>query len=82
MKTIELDVEGLPEPFVQAVKMMVDTLREELKGRDDKRRPVELLIKDGYVLGKDAPHPPVELPVWPGKVIGSLTREEIYEDDD
>ena len=22
----------------------------------------------------------VELPRWPGKVIGSLTREEIYED--
>ncbi len=22
----------------------------------------------------------VKLPVWPGKVIGSLTREEIYKD--
>jgi hypothetical protein len=63
MKTIELDVEGVPEPLVQAVKKMVETLREQFRGNEGER-------------------PPVELPVWPGKVIGSLTRDEIYEDVD
>lgn len=63
MKTIELDVEGVPEPFVQAVKKMVDTLREQFQDKESERAPVEL-------------------PVWPGKVIGSLTRDEIYEDVD
>lgn len=63
MKTIEIDVDGVPEPFVQAVKKMVDTLREQFQDKEGER-------------------PPVELPVWPGKVIGSLTRDEIYEDVD
>jgi len=26
------------------------------------------------------PRPRVELPVWPGKIIGSLSRTEIYQD--
>jgi hypothetical protein len=26
------------------------------------------------------PRPPVELPTWPGKVIGSLRREDLYSD--
>ena len=26
------------------------------------------------------PRQPVELPRWPGKVLGNLTREEIYAD--
>jgi len=50
MKTLELDVEGLPEPFVQAVKKMVDTLREQFNGKGDKPRPAGLLVKDGKVL--------------------------------
>ena len=50
MKTIELDVEGLPEPLVQAVKKMVRTLREQFQGNGGKRRPVELLVRDGTVL--------------------------------
>jgi hypothetical protein len=31
-------------------------------------------------LAKDQKTEPRELPVWPGTVIGSLTREEIYDD--
>lgn len=31
-------------------------------------------------LAKDRPKEPGELPVWRGTVIGSLTREEIYDD--
>ena len=63
MKTIELNVEGVPEPFVHAVKKMLEDLREQLRAGEDER-------------------PPVELPVWPGKVIEPLTRDEIYEDVD
>jgi hypothetical protein len=28
----------------------------------------------------DKPRPRVELPVWPGEVVGSLSRTEIYQD--
>lgn len=28
---------------------------------------------------KSESRPPVDLPRWPGKVLGSLSREEIYE---
>jgi hypothetical protein len=31
-------------------------------------------------LAKDQKKEPADLPVWPGTVIGSLTREEIYDD--
>jgi hypothetical protein len=31
-------------------------------------------------LAKEQKKQPVELPVWKGTVIGSLTREEIYDD--
>jgi 4'-phosphopantetheinyl transferase EntD len=31
-------------------------------------------------LAHDQQKAPRELPVWPGTVIGSLTREEIYDD--
>jgi hypothetical protein len=30
--------------------------------------------------GAPRAHKPVELPRWPGKVLGSLTREEIHRD--
>ena len=63
MKTIRLNVEGLPEPFVEAVKTMVKALREHFQAQ----------ATGGELT-------PVKLPVWPGKVIGPLTREEIYSD--
>jgi hypothetical protein len=31
-------------------------------------------------LAKEQKKEPGELPVWPGTVIGALTREEIYDD--
>ena len=58
METI--NVKDLPEPVAQAIAMIVDTLREQLRADDRKN--------------------PVHLPVWDGKPIGTLTREEIYDD--
>jgi hypothetical protein len=59
MKTI--NVEGLPEPVVRAMEIVVDTVRKQLHA--DERPP-----------SRD------KLPVWPGKVLGSMSRTEIYED--
>jgi len=50
MKTIELDVEGIPEPFVHAVRKMVEDLREQLQENKAERPRVELLVRDGTVL--------------------------------
>jgi len=58
-----INVEGLPEPIVRAVEVMVQALREQLT-KEQKEETKE----------------PPELPVWPGTVIGFLTREEIYDD--
>jgi hypothetical protein len=58
METI--NVKDLPEPVAQAIAMIVDTLREQL--RTDERKQ------------------PVHLPVWDGKPIGTLTREDMYDD--
>jgi hypothetical protein len=58
METI--NVKDLPEPVAQAIAMIVDTLREQL--RTDERKQ------------------PVHLPVWDGKPIGTLSREEMYDD--
>jgi len=41
-------------------------------------RMVETLRKQWE--GPREPRRRVELPIWPGKVYGRLTREEIYED--
>ena len=59
MKTI--NIEGLPEPFVQAIAVIVETVRKQIRT-------------------KEKPQPRVKLPVWPGKVIGRLRREDIYDD--
>ena len=57
-----LNVEGLPDEIVQALKRTVQAFRE----RADIRQ--------------EAPRRQGDLPVWPGTVLGRLTREEIYED--
>jgi hypothetical protein len=57
-----IDVEGLPEPIVQALAAIADALRHHLTNG-----------------GLGEPRAPVDLPLWPGKVNGDLTREEIYE---
>ncbi|WP_435018338.1 hypothetical protein TA3x_000304 [Tundrisphaera sp. TA3] len=63
-----IDVSDLPEPFAQAVKAVAETFRRQLAsdvGKDDK-----------------APsHPsPIEFPRRKLGVIGTLSREEIYDD--
>lgn len=58
METI--NVKDLPEPLAQAIAMIVDTLREQLRA--------------------DGGKPPVHLPVWDGMPIGTLSRDEIYDD--
>jgi hypothetical protein len=47
-------------------------------------RAVEQMVENLRQQLKAKPKPPRrgKLPVWPGKPIGSLTREEIYEDVD
>ena len=64
MKTI--DVDGLPETVAQALAGVVRTLRQELQAATERTNG------DG--------REKVQLRVRPGKVIGRLTREEIYED--
>lgn len=64
MRTI--DVSDLPEPYVQAVKAVVETFRRQLAIQNKK--------------GKQPIRPPVELPRWRLGVIGDLSREEIYDD--
>ena len=59
-----IDVEGLPEPVAQALATIVDMLRR-------KRTATAV---------QEQPRQKVELYTWPGKIIGHLTREEIYED--
>jgi len=33
----------------------------------------------GQFVGRHEPAPRVDLPRWPGKLLGNLSREEIYE---
>ena len=59
MKTINVD--GLPDPIIRSLEVVVQTFREE-------------------ICAEEKPREQVKLPVWPGKVLGPLTREEIYKD--
>lgn len=65
METI--DVSDLPEPFAQAVKAVADIFRRQLAGQKEKDAGPEKAS-------------PVKLSVCDGAVIGSLSREEIYDD--
>jgi hypothetical protein len=56
-----IDVKDLPEPFVRAVRAMVDTLRQQLKSEKVSRQKVTLATRRG-------------------RVIGALSRREIYQD--
>jgi hypothetical protein len=61
-----IDVRDLPEPMAEAIRMMVEALRDQLASPR----------KNG-----DRPNPsPVELPVWHLGIIGNLTRKEIYDE--
>ena len=61
MKMTSINVEGLPEPVIEALAQLVEALREQFQAAKEIRPHVDLLV-------------------FPGKVIGKLTREEIYED--
>jgi len=50
MKKIELDVEGLPEPMVEALKKMVDALREHFRTKKSEGPPAELPEWPGEVI--------------------------------
>lgn len=65
MKSI--DVEGLPEPVAKAIELVVSTFKVQLAPKPAAQAP--------------APNAKVPiLPRWPGKVVGSLRREDIYAD--
>lgn len=61
-----IDVHDLPEPVAKAIEVMVQTIRTQT------------------VRGKDQEDqlPPPQLPLWPGMIIGTLRRREIYEDEE
>ena len=62
-----IDVEGLPEPVAKAIELVVRAFRVQLVPKAEPQVA--------------APKPTArELPRWPGKVIGSLRREDIYAD--
>jgi hypothetical protein len=49
VKTI--NVEGLPEPIVRSLEVMVQAVREEISNAEKSRERVKLSIKKGDVLG-------------------------------
>lgn len=59
-----IDVDGLPEPVAQALHEIVRAIRQQMRGPQEARKP------DGRR---------VQLRTWPGKVIGPLTRQEMYD---
>ncbi|HEX4053313.1 MAG TPA: hypothetical protein VHX86_03520 [Tepidisphaeraceae bacterium] len=59
-----IDVHDLPEPVAKAIETMVQTLRNQAKA-DKSRNPRR---------------EPAQLPSWPGTVLGTLRRAEIYDD--
>ena len=59
-----IDVHDLPEPIAKAIEMMVQALKNRPKTGQSSSRGSE----------------PVQLPSWPGTVIGTLRRAEIYDD--
>jgi hypothetical protein len=59
-----INVEGLPEPIAQAMDAMARLMREQLATDRQENRKVDKIT----------------LPTRSGKVIGELTRDEIYKD--
>lgn len=59
-----IDVHDLPEPVAKAIETMVQTLKSQAKTGQSGGRGSE----------------PVQLPSWPGTVLGTLRRAEIYDD--
>ncbi len=59
MKTINVD--GLPDPIIRSLEVVVQTFRKEICTEEKPREQVKLSTRKG-------------------KVLGDLTREEIYKD--
>jgi hypothetical protein len=60
-----IDVHDLPEPVARAIEVMVQTIRTQTPRGSNPQDQ----------------SPPPQLPLWPGTVIGTLRRREIYEDE-
>ncbi len=60
-----IDLEGLPEPVAKAITETVLNLKNQYREQAQEKQPAKVQ--------KD-------LPSFPGKVIGSLRRVDIYED--
>jgi hypothetical protein len=60
-----IDISDLPEPVAQTVASLVESLRQLLATHEGG--------------GKKERVP--ELPRWEGRVIGSLSRKELYDDN-
>jgi hypothetical protein len=58
-----IDLEGLPEPVATAIAETVVNLKKHYRTANKEQHAVE---------------PLKDLPSWPGKVIGSLRRVDIY----
>jgi len=61
----QINVDGLPDQIIHALETMIQTLREEYKNQQHE---------------KYAPKESQPLPTVRGKVIGSLSRRDIYAD--
>ena len=62
-----IDVSDLPAPFQAAVRAVVETFRRELAAKPEQRPQL-------------AEAQQVTLSVCDGAVVGTLSREEIYDD--
>jgi hypothetical protein len=64
-----INVRGLPEPVARALENMVDALRRQTAAQPPARQQQQT-----------SPNGTLQLDHRPGKVIGRLTREELYDD--
>jgi hypothetical protein len=60
-----IDLEGLPEPVATAIAETVVNLKKHYRTANKEQH---------------ADEPLKDLPSWPGKVIGSLRRVDIYDE--
>lgn len=61
----QISLDGIPEPVARAIEVVAKMARR--LAAPDKRLP-------------DEDKPMSELPKWDGRVIGTLSRSEIYDD--
>jgi hypothetical protein len=60
-----VDVSGLPEPYVRAIRAVVEAFRRELATK---------------ATAQKTPARRVALSLCEGRAVGNLSREEIYDD--